>query len=1505
MFQYKDGAIKICQFEDAPIEEDIFADQKASYREYLRETVKLDVNYLCYLLSTVICKGNKDVKADVTVGKLVPSEIIRESDEPQPKYYPVYVTFYTETAFGKTPIIKDELLLKIPYMDEYCVLNVNGKHRTLINEMVRYEDISFNQVKKEVDIVTKYSFLSMKLADGGRNMTVNFRKKSISIDSLLHAFCSHYNVNLNYSTLFSNHYIRRAIYAEKHKPDATLDGQVAKLRILYNLIPNFRGSKSYSSDDTGKLGHLRDSLNKRLSLRSCLDQILSRDISDATAYHYTSGTVVTQEMINILSENNVKEVKVKSFTGDPMVLPVNDALDFELYSDLGNTGTFNIPAGTKVTEAVLKDIYRHQVNAVYVKAIPDITAQSLATGIQLQVIPKGAIITDYLRKIVPELNDSIETVTKKDYQVNFAIDRDTKLTRDILQLLCDCGYKSVQVSVVTHKKKGIIEYPFEQEFIGNYTARARDLMDPMSLPEGIDGDDWIYYNVPDIKALKEPNCSEYFTVWDIVGLISLSARLLDGDKYGEALNADLDFSKRINQFNEIYSAGFRKVASVFCHTTARHHLLDIFNQGGRRSKNIDPFLSFSDSILSQLRSEKYLRDSKDQTPVAIITQANKIMTKVKDARTVSGGQRMLALGYLGKIDPHDVPQGKNIGIVNTKTSISRIKDGIIYTPYLKLIMKNGRKYLDNSLSRVVWLSAEDEVNHIIGDRESLKVKPSGEIEDGLVIARVPAKWSKDEKQEVLQVSTQQLEYVNATGTYILSPGVQTIPFANSDDPVRINFGSSLILNSIYVLYGERPYVITSMYKDMYKYDNGFDPLQDSQDSYMYCNEFVIRAKDDGYIVAIYPDKLVVKYDSLPTNTSYTISGTKILNSCVISMSFKKGVSERFKKGEVLADTPVSNDGYYSPGVNVLLAYLCWDGYNYEDAVGMIKATAYKFTSVGTHKITREMSAKDELIPTGAHLNKYVPKNGVIDTLTIRSRSNKDLSRKVTWRSGEESGILYDVSTEYSQPGDLTSRVMVAKLLTLRKLTRGDKVAGRHGNKGTDAILEDNSKMATFYNGYVVEVVQDPLGVVSRMNPGQLKEAPLGFVGFLLGVPICSNSYNGASLDDIHYLTKFVYEIANTPIEDEYINSFYKNNSRILIGITKQAKEVAMDIANCERYINDHRGCLNGAATTDIGKLAEQVEASIDRNEEMDALQTLLTTAVTSINTTMDNFQDGINELVQLLSKSSESQHKQFVRRYHEIDNQTESSLAYKNIQKLSSLLEFLKGIVDESFRGVENRFNFPKEIIDVAKSRFWFIKEWENCFFSDGTALLYNPMTGMPFEGHVSIGVPYYLKIVQEADEKTGARGGMLTERYTALEHQPPKGASRGGGQRTGEMELAALQAFGASNLIRGIYNICSDNDGERIKDLCELCGIDSSFISDDQCHPRTVDLFRYILEGMGIHLDISNFPDIDINTVKNYKKLKDISKVVYAHKKHNHGNKEKETREVDSEILKGLSELD
>ena len=1454
MFKFENGALRIQQFEDAPVDIDILKDQKESYKKYKEETIQRDVSYLSYVITKHVFNWRKNITAVAHVEELYPkfdNEISKRTN----RYYPVAVDFYADEIL----VAEKVPLLRIPYLDDYCVLNVNGSQKSLINVMSRAPDVTYDKKKSEVVVNMSNDFFKLRLKDRASKIYFTMRGSDLTLDAIIYAFQVAYGDNTNVNELFTNPYIKNALASSMYTTDIANRQEIMKSRMLANLLPTYDATADRPYADTGTLGPLRDALNKRLSLDACVSRVLSRPIG-SKGFNVAKGTDISQDIMQQARANGLVTLPIE-ICGKVVDAPI-DACECQVIGRDVVQSDFYIPAGTAITTEMIRKMKLHRINEVYVKAKPSIVGKKVAQDIAISKLPQGTKITELVQEIVPELENDMSFILAEEIVLDdtYVIKDKTKLKSDHIQLLFDCGLEEVICYRKSDTKGGKIKYRFEQEFIGNYTAMAKDLVsNPMELTGKIKGTDWVYYKYnPDVKTMDESNCPDYFTVDDIYGIISLSGRLFDGDEYGEAQDVDLDFYKKVDMANEIFSKYFRATANDFVRKwkTNIQRMLSMSD----KVNNSDVFKDFTHNMLSKIMKESLLRTSKDQTPISIITQANKIVTPTADSDSVSEGQRMLALGFYGKIDPNDVPQGKNIGLVNTATACTRIVNGVMTAPYLKLFSKSDGTYIINKEEYIVWLNAEQERSYVIGDRALLQTDKNGKILNKYALARVPSPEDKDEKVKVALAAVKDIQYVNAIGEETLSAGVQVMPFACSNDAVRVNFGTSLFMNCIYVASGQAPWVVTDMYNHMLSYSN----------------EFRVRAEDSGYIVEIRPNQLKVRYDSAPGDTIYKLNETKLFNECVLSMNYKKAEGERFEKGDVLVDTPVSSNGIFSPGRNIIAAYLIW-GYNYEDALTVGITASYDFTSIGMHKVSLKVPKEKKYIPTNKNKFKYVRENTELDTVYTSSAETGEDTGTTEWRSSS-SGIVYDITTEYSEAGSGSDKSLVAKLLSFNKLKAGDKMSGRHGNKGATARLEENSNMPTLYNGVVTQILLNPLGINSRMNPGQNKDAMLGLCGYLLQTQIYSNSFNGASIEEIHYLLKFVHEIANAVIKDDYLYSFYRTNSRVLIELTRQVDDILVDLKICEEEAQRLVSIVDTVKTNDIGKVYTSLLANQDALEQahpdrINQIRHLASSAMTvakSINTTMTCLSEGIEELKEKLSKSTETVHKNLLSNLAAIERQEGSSPIYKNLQTLAAISAFLRQAAVESLAGITYDFKeLPVEIIEKAYSRFWAIKEYENCFFSDGTALLYNPETGMPFEGHVALGVPYFLKIVQEVDEKTGARSGMLQEVYSALEHQAPQGASRGGGQRTGEMELAALLAHGAADLVYEIYNVCSDNDGARLEEYCNALGIDTGFINRDQCHPKTVDLFRYILEGMCIQLKISNYPDISRKTVSNFIKVK------------------------------------
>jgi DNA-directed RNA polymerase subunit beta len=435
-----------------------------------------------------------------------------------------------------------------------------------------------------------------------------------------------------------------------------------------------------------------------------------------------------------------------------------------------------------------------------------------------------------------------------------------------------------------------------------------------------------------------------------------------------------------------------------------------------------------------------------------------------------------------------------------------VVDGILLTPYHPVARIRGKKRLTD---KIVYLTSTEEFQYRIGDLLDIEMDENRILKDTKVTARVPAAPGHSEKTTIATISSHSLDYVNVLPEQHLSPTAMLIPFAASDDGARVSFGLNLIRQSIYVQHSNVPLVTTSMYQHVFDYS----------DTYIH------RARTSGVVVAIESDTLILQYDDETVEKLIYVPETRVTNDAVTVMNYKVRAGDRFKEKQILVDSDVSREGFFSPGVNLLTCYIPFDGYNYEDAIVLAKKAASKFISISGNTVEKEIKHSDsEIININpGNYFKYIPEGGVISVIDRIKGADSRRDATEPMIAHKASGILYDIQSDVNEHGD---RVAKAQLLGFNRLGPGDKMAGLHGNKGVVSLVEENSNMPMFLNGMVADAVLNPCGVVSRMNIGQELEAHTGFIAYLLGIRIESDPFNGATVQDIKNLMKFVYDIAN-------------------------------------------------------------------------------------------------------------------------------------------------------------------------------------------------------------------------------------------------------------------------------------------------------------------------------------------------------------------------------------------
>lgn len=1205
--------LKVQKVEPIKLEIDLLRDQKDSFAKYMNETIHHDVDYICeYIMSKI---NVKNLTAKATVGSLYSTRSGKEIKNKGDQYYPVNVTFYING--NKSDTVE---LIRIPYMDDFCVLNVGGSPKVLLSELKSAEEISYTENKRMLNVILPQRMISITASNTAIKFKLN-KNSNIAADKLLMGFISHDGLDIDITKFFKNSYILSTMTDLEFKTEGVVSDEISKT----NIIERYR-SEAY------KLGKLRKSLNAKLTIDKAIGETLSQDI--------------------YLPRSNRTLLK-----------------------------------GEVVTLAVMTELKYNLINEVYIRAIPKIKGWYLTESVTIFKVKRSATMTDLLKSYL--IQYSKYNYVPQDTEVIITLDAGTQLTDDIIKTMFDAGIESISCSRAKSLNNSRTIY-FEQEIVGNGTARLGDFME--DIPEHLSADSYTFFkDKEDPYTVTELDNPEYLTTYDLIALVSLIARIQTMPEMNETSNRDLDFLKKVNLINETFSESLRTAVDIWFRPIKSYVERFLLHSIGNR----DPFFGLNKEWFKIMRDKKLLRETEGVNPISLLTQANRVVTVTQSSDSVPVELRSLAMGFYGRICPYETPAGKNIGLLNTLAIGCRIEDGIVYTPYHRVLKTNKGYRLDSNLT---WLSASDEFDQRIGDILNIKMDPVTRIiENNKVTARVPAPIGAKEKTTVTTLSAHDLNYVNVLPEQHLSPTAMLIPFAASDDGARVSFGLNLIRQSIYVQHSEVPLVTTSMYKNVFDYSD----------------TYIFKAKKDGVVIAIESDTLILQYDDEANETIKYIPETRVTNDAVTVMNYKIRPGDRFKAGDILIDSDVSKEGYFTPGVNLLTAYIPWDGYNYEDAVVLCEDAHHKFVSVFGHRVEKKLSDKENEIIRVSPGNyfKYIPEGGIITSIERMEDVNSRRERVENMYAHKASGILYDIKTEVNQEGD---RLCVAQLLGFNTLRQGDKMSGRHGNKGVNSLKERNSNMPMFLNGVIVEAVLNPCGVVSRMNIGQELEGHAGFIAYLLGIRIESDPFNGATIDDIKMLMKYVHELANNP---------------------------------------DPR----------------------------------------------------------------------------------------------AACAKFLHAV--------------PKELHERAIERHAFIREWEGCFLPDGSAPMYNQMTGTMFEYPITFGMPYLLKIVQEVDDKMHARAGVLEEEYSMLENQPTKGSSRGGGQAMGEMEGHVIFAHGAAEFYREMANEKSDNVEGRI-DLM-LDALDQPTIyQDTHTTPRTVDKFRYYLEVMGVKTETDDLPSVDYDDI-------------------------------------------
>ena len=613
--------------------------------------------------------------------------------------------------------------------------------------------------------------------------------------------------------------------------------------------------------------------------------------------------------------------------------------------------------------------------------------------------------------------------------------------------------------------------------------------------------------------------------------------------------------------------------------------------------------------------------------------------------------------HYGRICPIETPEGPNIGLIGSLATYARINEyGFIEAPYRRVDHETG-----TLTDEIVYMTADEEDQFVIAQANEPVDAEGHFINDRITVRR---------RDEIIEIDRDKVDYVDVSPRQLISIATGMIPFLENDDANRALMGSNMQRQAVPLLKPEAPIVGTGI-----EYKAACD------------SGVVMLSRQKGVVTRVTADEIIIRDEKGESHAYHLSKFARSNQGTCINMHPVVSQGEEVDVRQVLADGPSTDEGEIALGRNVLIGFMTWEGYNYEDAVliseRLVKDDMYtsihieeyeseaRDTKLGSEEITRDIPGVGEdalkdldergIIRIGAEVRandilvgKVTPKGETELTAEERllraifgdkAREVRDTSLRVPHG---EFGIIVDVKIftrenhdELAPGANKMVRVYIAQK---RKISVGDKMAGRHGNKGVVSRILPEEDMPFLADGTPLDIVLNPLGVPSRMNIGQVLEVHLGLAARALGWHVATPVFDGANDEDINDMLTRASQVEDGPLFDE-----------------------------------------KGRPTIQFGKI-------------------------------------GIN----------------------------------------------------------------PQGKLDV-----------------------YDGRTGDKFDNPVTVGYMYYLKLHHLVDDKIHARS---TGPYSLVTQQPLGGKAQFGGQRFGEMEVWALEAYGASHVLQEILTVKSDDVVGRVK---------------------------------------------------------------------------------------------
>ncbi len=633
----------------------------------------------------------------------------------------------------------------------------------------------------------------------------------------------------------------------------------------------------------------------------------------------------------------------------------------------------------------------------------------------------------------------------------------------------------------------------------------------------------------ELRPLIEKLCHKHVTRDDIVASISSNLDL----KYGIGTIDNIDHlgNRRVRSVGELLQnqlrVGIARLERLIKERMATQDPMEITPSA---LINIRPV----SAVIREFFGSSQLSQFMDQTnPIAELTHKRKLSALGpgglnRDRATFE--VRDIHHTHYGRMCPIETPEGQNIGLISSLATFAKVNEyGFIMSPYRRVDKETGIV-----TTHVDYLTADEEDKYVVAQAN----EPLDE-EGHFVNARVSCRFRDD----ITEMPSSKMDYMYVSPKQLVSVATALIPFLENDDTNRALMGSNMQRQAVPLLKTESAIVATGIESSIAQY-SGVIVTAKEAGVVVGCASNMIKIKEDDGTIREYPLKKFERSNA----------GTCLNQNPIVS------TGDRVAKGEIIADGPSTNNGELALGKNILIGYMEWEGYNYEDAILLSEKlvqedvftsihieeheTEARDTKLGPEEITRDIPNvgddalkdldEDGIIRVGAEVHsgdilvgKVSPKGEAELTPEERllraifgekSREVRDTSLKVPHGEG---GVVVDVKVftrenkDELEPG--VSKLVRVYIAQKRKIQVGDKMAGRHGNKGVVSRVLSQADMPFLADGTPLQILLNPLGVPSRMNIGQVLEVHLGYVCKQLGWKIATPVFDGATEKDLEQL----------------------------------------------------------------------------------------------------------------------------------------------------------------------------------------------------------------------------------------------------------------------------------------------------------------------------------------------------------------------------------------------------